>query len=1218
MTTTPSVLGTDSYVTMMNLALFGGDQVLAPTEFASQKNAATANLNAYANSLASGFNFESTTLYVDRVLGNMGVNSVPGLHQAVVDYMNAAGIANRGVVTLQLGQLLSNLWGDVTYGAAASAWNVLVAENFAEWTGAVVPGAEIFMTTAIGLTSGTSGDDNIIGTQGTYQNGDVVNGGGGDDVLTLSLQSGVFDDVSVSNVERLEANISGVSNVFLAVTQYDSHLHEISVSNKSSGVLTVFDIQEDSSNSINIEIHDTTADVVLAYDAQALDPVNQSPVNTDDATLIKVMVEEFTGGLTIQDDTASGKASGKVAETIELNVADTLVAPSTLKFVTNLTGGKTLNIVGGVATGDFTITAPLDAQLTTIGAGAFLGDLILDATNTATATLINLGKGDDKLNMGDQLGDGDVVNGGDGKDAVTINLTTNTDFDRMPTMTGVETLNAAFNAAALFDGSLVDGLDTINLAASSDRAVFEEMDKTLTTVNIGGNLAAGMEIDYDGFESPTNLSINIGKGTADTLTGPAIGVGSSNSIEIINADRVYLTQKATVEGDVTIAKGIVLDDNAGNGRSTTTFNIVNESVFNLNVLPIYLGDWPFYSVLDQSNDVQHVTIETKAEGDINVGFGTILIPIPNPPGPPIVHPFSAPYAFMQQATELNDLTLKSATDGDITIGLIGDNWLGDEDAPSNLRSIKMDAGTSSTIESWGIDADNSIFGGIQLLPGQEEVWDGPSADINNINITAGRSAHIHLFGSPNFLFSLAVNRPSAFDSNDVVDFSGIVPPPWAGVPYNWLQAGSVGTMTVGLTGARDFIGGVGIVVFDEEQGPPSQIFNDLVGLDLNKQAVNSTLTISGSAAYVPGVFFEDQVIATVDVSKMNATTTNAHLVDLGLVLNSNASYEVDGRALNGFTGPNGNNLFPLGDLDLNLYDFAVIANDPTTSDATKGFTFKGGAEDDVVHATSFNDTLLGGGGSDLLFGYNGADSIEGGAGDDILFGDYAPQVGPTTVTGAGANDTLIGGAGNDILIGGTTKAGAASGVQTLWGDDVGGNGTAGRDVFAFVFDTDVLPAGWNEAGLSTDRNKHVVIGDFASGVDKLLIENGVTAAPTTFNPGQAGPWAAGTFNMVYYVSANDTAIEYGNGNDDQVVVVMRRGTYSSATGQFNVAMSTEQAGNDVQVLFVGQAELFLAQDIYGDQNRGGFAAEDRATHEIILLGSTGNNGSLNTSDIVFI
>jgi hypothetical protein len=1194
---------------MMNLALYGGDYVLSPAAFASQLGAANANLNAYVNTMGAGFDSETTTQYATRVLGNMGVVAVPGLLQAVIDYMNAAGIANRGVVTLQLGQLLSNLYNDVTYGPAASAWNALVADNYSEWTGAVVPGSEIFMLNTIGLTQGTSGDDTIIGTQQTYQNGDVVNGGDGNDVIQLSLQSGVFDDVEVDNVERLEANISGVSNVFLSVTQYSSDLKEISVSNKSSGVLTVYDIQEDSSNSIDIEIHDTTADVVLAYDAQALDPVVQNP-NTDDATLVKVMVSEFTGGLTIQDDTASGKASGKVAETIELNVADTLAAPSTLKYLTNLTGGKTLNIVGGVATGDFTITAPLDAQLTTIGAGTFVGDLILDTTATATATLINLGKGDDKLNMGDQLGDGDVVNGGDGKDAVTINLTTNTDFDRMPTMTGVETLNAAFNAAAVFDGSLVDGLDTINLAASANRAVFEEMDKTLTTVNIGGNLAAGMEIDYDGFESPTNLAINIGKGVADTPAGAAIGTGSSNSIEIINADRVALTQKASVEGDVTIAKGIVLDDNAGNGRSTSVFSIVNESTSNLNILPIYLGDWPFYSVLDQSNDVQKVTIETKAEGDINVGFGTILVPLQQ--NPLILHPFSAPYAFMQQATELDSLTLKSATDGDIILGLIGDNWLGDEDAAANLRSIKMDAGTSSTIESWGIDADNSIFGGIQLLPGQAEVWDGPAADIANVNITAGRSAHIHLFGSPNFLFSLAVNRPTAFDSNAVFEASQIVPPPWAGVPYNWLQASSLSTMTVGLTGARDFIGGVGIVVSDEQQAPPSQTFVELVGLDLNKQAGSSNLTISGSAAYVPGIFFEDEVMATVDVSKMNATQTNAHLVDLGTVLNASDNYQVDGRGLNGFTGPNGNNLFPIGDLDLNLYDFAVIANDPTTQNATKGFKFNGGAEDDVVHATSFADTLIGGGGSDLLFGYAGADSIEGGAGDDILFGDYLPFVGDVaSVTGVGGNDTLIGGAGNDILIGGTTKAGAAGSAQTLWGDDVGGNGTAGRDVFAFVFDPDALPAtGWNEAGLSTDRSSHVVIADFATGVDKLLIED---------DNANGNPLTAADVNMVYYNSRESLAIEFGVSNsNDQVVVVVRRGTYSSATGQFEAALNNATAGNDYQVLFTGAADYYDSSWIFGAQNAGGQQAYTHSTHEIILLGESANAGSLNANDIVFI
>lgn len=211
MSTAPSVYGTPASVTMMNLALYGGDYVLSPAAFASQLGAANANLNTYANTMGAGFNSETTTQYATRVLGNMGVVAVPGLLQAVIDYMNAAGIANRGVVTLQLGQLLSNLYNDVTYGPAASAWNALVADNYSEWTGAVVPGSEIFMLNTIGLTQGTSGDDTIIGTQQTYQNGDVVNGGDGNDVIQLSLQSGTFDDVEVDNVERLEANISGVS-----------------------------------------------------------------------------------------------------------------------------------------------------------------------------------------------------------------------------------------------------------------------------------------------------------------------------------------------------------------------------------------------------------------------------------------------------------------------------------------------------------------------------------------------------------------------------------------------------------------------------------------------------------------------------------------------------------------------------------------------------------------------------------------------------------------------------------------------------------------------------------------------------------------------------------------------------------------------------------------------------------------------------------------------
>ena len=78
MSTAPSVYGTPASVTMMNLALYGGDYVLSPAAFASQLGAANANLNTYANTMGAGFNTETTTQYATRVLGNMGVVAVPG------------------------------------------------------------------------------------------------------------------------------------------------------------------------------------------------------------------------------------------------------------------------------------------------------------------------------------------------------------------------------------------------------------------------------------------------------------------------------------------------------------------------------------------------------------------------------------------------------------------------------------------------------------------------------------------------------------------------------------------------------------------------------------------------------------------------------------------------------------------------------------------------------------------------------------------------------------------------------------------------------------------------------------------------------------------------------------------------------------------------------------------------------------------------------------
>ncbi|MBK9197551.1 beta strand repeat-containing protein [Candidatus Skiveiella danica] len=713
----PTVFGPSAAVTMMNLALYGDSYVLTPAEFAVQLGSATANSGAYSNSIAAPFSTPATTTtaYVTLVLGHMGIDN-PALHQAVVDYMDAAGIANRGIVTFQIGQILSNLTLDGTYGAAANAWNAEVTANFAEWTGsAPVPGSNIAMTTTANeFVGGTGGNDSFSGSTGTFQGGDTVSGGGGVDVLMLSLQSGTYANVTTTGVNRIEIDADGDVNV--GASKFSPALQSIQITNKSTGTVVITDLQEDSRNSILFELDDVAADVTLNFDQQAV----------MGASTVEVKLTEVTGALALVGEL------GEAIETTILDVQDVKGAASTLKSLA-VTGGTTLEIKGGLVGQAFTITAPLPSTLTTVNAasaaGVFAGNLVLDVTGNGASKALALtgGSGDDKINIGDGYGDGDVLNGGAGADEITINFTTSADTTRAAAMTKFETANVAFNAPVSFEGAAVDDLKTINLNASTSRADFNKMDSTLTTLNIKANLAQGVEVDYDGVAF-ASLDINI-EGTTKDVAAPATAAignaGNTSAIRVINADTVNLTTKAT--GNVTLANALQLDDKDANGRSTSVLNIQSQSDFDLTILGSLDGGGAFSAIVD-SNDVQEVTVQTNKFGRIFAG--------------------NADVAFMEDADALQNLTIKSSTDGDIEMGLIGArDFFGDfGDNPSDLETITIDAAVSSTITQWGIDADDSTTGA------------GSASTVNTINITGGRSSTINLFGSSLVVPGLANNR----------------------------------------------------------------------------------------------------------------------------------------------------------------------------------------------------------------------------------------------------------------------------------------------------------------------------------------------------------------------------------------------------------------------------------------------------------------------------
>ncbi|MFN6133717.1 MAG: cadherin-like domain-containing protein, partial [Synechococcaceae cyanobacterium] len=92
-----------------------------------------------------------------------------------------------------------------------------------------------------------------------------------------------------------------------------------------------------------------------------------------------------------------------------------------------------------------------------------------------------------------------------------------------------------------------------------------------------------------------------------------------------------------------------------------------------------------------------------------------------------------------------------------------------------------------------------------------------------------------------------------------------------------------------------------------------------------------------------------------------------------------------------------------------------------------GSQLDGGAGNDTIHGSSYNDSLIGGDGDDSLHGNNGNDSINAGLGADVINGGAGNDSidagdGHDTITAGPGHDTLDGGDGANIAIYGGSRS----------------------------------------------------------------------------------------------------------------------------------------------------------------------------------------------------
>ncbi len=390
---------------------------------------------------------------------------------AVSEYYSVtAGVAQLDVGVLQL----------VLNGITADTATVVTAEAEIDAGTRGTAGIEATLSPSQDTIVGTNSSDTVYGLFGdatvsnnTYTTGDSIDGGAGADRLNLvALGTTASAVVTVKNVEtiNIQDTVGATFNALL-VTQ---------------------------SPAINF--------------TNTLSVAGVNNVSTvTNASLASVMGIAGGGDLTVTYSDTSGKAdtallsvngaAGGTASATVLNVSN----GNTIEKVSIATAGtNAIKVVGGTAAASLAITGNGTNTIDVTGAGSMSAISTIDAS---------LSTGTNTFTLGGTLNTGDTIKGGTGADTIGTNFTLGTLIK--PTMTGVETMKADFDGAAIVDLSATTGLTAITLSGSSENQTFTKAASTVATLTVTSQNTAD-----------TNNVVNFGYATGSE-GALAVKLGSS-------------------------------------------------------------------------------------------------------------------------------------------------------------------------------------------------------------------------------------------------------------------------------------------------------------------------------------------------------------------------------------------------------------------------------------------------------------------------------------------------------------------------------------------------------------------------------------------------------------------------------------------------------------------------------------------------------------------
>jgi len=557
----------------------------------------------YTTAAVAGTADTATVTLSNMTAGTLTINGVETLNIASTSSANAVtamvtNAATKYVVTgdqtLNLGTLPATV---LTVDASAATAGVTFTSN---------------QTTASTITGG-SGNDALTFTGGSIVN-DSINAGAGNDTVTVSNNLATTDTINGGDgTDVLSLPTTVATGYTKPTTATITNFETLKISNALAANLTLANVQSGLST---IDLAAGSGTFTVTGEAGAL-AMKIGAANTGDLTVSDTGTAT-TDSLTVTNSGSGismfGAAAGALAvtgyETVTVNGSGTGTAtiqnPTTITVTADSGGTSTLNLTGSnafVSTGAITANVIDASGLTgtaylTMGAAAADGTLTSLTGSSGNDTLrgdnsssinggsgndtivggasndtllggdgndsitsgagndsINAGAGNDTVVLAGNLATGDVIDGGDGTDVLSI---TNASLSAVNAysisaatalnnnISNIErvTLTDALDINAAFDVARIDSLSYITLTAGTTGA--EELSglANASTIVVGDNATLTATLaDSTGSADSINFSLVDLDGTpsAETVAGL-----TTSGIETVNISVNESTASATV------------------------------------------------------------------------------------------------------------------------------------------------------------------------------------------------------------------------------------------------------------------------------------------------------------------------------------------------------------------------------------------------------------------------------------------------------------------------------------------------------------------------------------------------------------------------------------------------------------------------------------------------------------------------------------------------